>query len=90
MCIVDFPHFDEDLSLNNVQIKKCLGEPYFEMILKKEKGLKQDQESFKNYLVTSTLKQPTIREMNIELGLLIINENDFDEKIRKLFKKIKC
>lgn len=86
-CIVDFPHFDEGMSLFNVQINKCIGEPYYQMIHNEEKGLKQDQESIKNHLIIGILKKPTIREIDIELGLLIVNENDFDEKLRKLFKK---
>ena len=87
VCIVDFPHFDEETSLLDIKINRCIGEPYYQMIHKEEKGLKQDQESLKNHLVTGTLKEPTIREMDIETGLLIINENDFYERIRKLLKK---
>lgn len=85
VCIVDFPHFDEETSLLSVKIMKCDNNNY-QMIHKEEKGLKQDQESFKNLLVTGTLKKPTIREIDIELGLIIINEKDIDERIRKQLK----
>lgn len=83
-CIVDFPHFDEELSLLNAKIVKC--DDYYQILYGEEKLAKQDEESLKILLVTGKLKDPIIREIDVELGFIAIDEKSIKEKIRKPLK----
>jgi hypothetical protein len=83
--VVDFLGPDQDFSLPKVNFFKVKNEPYFQAIIDGVKGLKQSKETFKSYLATGILKSPTLKEIDIALGL-VKEDDSFDQKIMALLK----
>lgn len=84
--IIDFPEI-EGISINKVKFFRTLGESYFQSIKDGIKGLKQPREIFKSHIETGILREPRMKEIDIALGLVKIEEMDFDQKILAFLKK---
>lgn len=85
--IIDFPEIEPGLSINQVKFFRNLGESNFQSIKDGVKGLKQPKEIFKSHIEIGILKEPRLKEIDIALGLVKIEDQDFDKKILALFKK---